>query len=409
MISFFYWLFLQLIAGAFVWFYMKHEGKNYLEYVVFLIVFSQLVMPILYAVKNYKKRKNVKKELDEVAKNYLQEKENLAALKKSEAENLKREYLPQVEILLEKVMPIWAKHIESSQQQTENAITALTMRFQGMVHILDKALHASEDAVSIVQGRTERESKDVYQQSKQAFKEELKHLKQEQKVIKKMIQQFRGLGMTVAELRDMALDIEKVAEKTRLLALNASIEAARSGEAGKGFAVVAEGVSNLSELSANTSKNMSEKILAISDDMNEALDTAELAAKQNYASSRSSKNMLRENLIRLRQMMTALNDLESILNNESRQIKSEINDVIVFFQFSDRVSQILNHVHDNMKEFYFHLMRIEEFESSKEILDFKRWIDNMMKTYTTEEQRIVHFEEDEKKKDTKASEVTFFD
>ena len=63
----------------------------------------------------------------------------------------------------------------------------------------------------------------------------------------------------VNAIQGFAKDIQKISNKTNMLALNASIEAARSGEVGKGFAVVAEEMRNL----ATDTKTSSEKILDI--------------------------------------------------------------------------------------------------------------------------------------------------
>lgn len=52
---------------------------------------------------------------------------------------------------------------------------------------------------------------------------------------------------TLSKVRDASLSIEQIARETRLLALNATVEAARAGDGGKGFGVIARAVKDLAE------------------------------------------------------------------------------------------------------------------------------------------------------------------
>ena len=71
---------------------------------------------------------------------------------------------------------------------------------------------------------------------------------------------------SVDDIKYMADAISEIAEKTNLLALNASIEAAHAGDSGKGFAVVANEIKNL----ATQSLAMSDRIKS---QINLALDS----------------------------------------------------------------------------------------------------------------------------------------
>lgn len=93
------------------------------------------------------------------------------------------------------------------------------------------------------------------------------------------------------EIAEFISEINGIASQTGLLALNASIEAARSGEAGKGFAVVAAEIGSLSNSSTDASTKISD---AITRSLSSVEKGKELVAKADRTIS-DSVNYSREN------------------------------------------------------------------------------------------------------------------
>ncbi|WP_370327324.1 methyl-accepting chemotaxis protein [Euzebya sp.] len=78
------------------------------------------------------------------------------------------------------------------------------------------------------------------------------------------------LSRSSEEIGEVLRLITSVAEQTNLLALNATIEAARAGEAGKGFAVVADEVQELAKTTTAATEEIAGRIAAMQGDAHAA-------------------------------------------------------------------------------------------------------------------------------------------
>jgi methyl-accepting chemotaxis protein len=80
------------------------------------------------------------------------------------------------------------------------------------------------------------------------------------------------LASGAARIGDVVKLIRAIAEQTNLLALNATIEAARAGEAGRGFAVVASEVKTLANQTAKATEDIGAQVGAIQGSTAEAVE-----------------------------------------------------------------------------------------------------------------------------------------
>ena len=89
-----------------------------------------------------------------------------------------------------------------------------------------------------------------------------------------------ALSKTAEEIGQVVELISTIAQRTNLLALNASIEAARGGEAGRGFAVVASEVKELAAQTGPATEQVARQLQAIQDSTGASVGALHAVAEQ---------------------------------------------------------------------------------------------------------------------------------
>lgn len=302
------------------------------------------------------------------------------------------------------ILPVWARQLNVVRVQTEDAISALSARFSGIGDKLDAAVKASHAAAGGIEGNAGMVA--LLTSSRKDLNAIAASLRAALAGKQTMLAEVSRLAGFTGELRRMGEEVASIAAQTNLLALNAAIEAARAGEAGRGFAVVADAVRKLSNQSGETGKRITEIIRSVDVAVSTTLGAAQKSASTDEQTVEHADVAMAAILERFQGATDGLRNSAELLRRESGGIQAEVADVLVSLQFQDRVSQMLTHVQNDMEKLERHVTEIHSSGSGGTRFDVSSWLNDLAKTYTTEEQRIVHAGSAEAQ--VQASKITFF-
>lgn len=138
--------------------------------------------------------------------------------------------------------------------------------------------------------------------------------------------------------------VEKIANQTNLLSINAMIESERAGESGRGFRVVAGEVKKLSQSTRSLSEQIRNQISSVRQATNDARTTVAQMASNDL-------NVFLENKARIDDMVTQLAQLDTRISSalhdvseQSQRIEENVAGGVRALQFEDVGGQLVEHI-----------------------------------------------------------------
>lgn len=281
---------------------------------------------------------------------------------------------------LETAAGTWTTHLGTAQTQMREATDQL---LQGFMQILDQL-----DTIVAPTSGSDTNGADQHSAMLSHCEEMLTGLLKNLHGFVRSREEMMGTVNTLANatsgLLEMAEEVAKIARQTNLLSINAAIEAARAGPSGRGFAVVANEVRRLSKDSGDTGRSIGERVGVFSAQMRTALDKAAHQTAEDAKVIESSKLTIQAVVERVEQTVSVLNERAEELGVRGAVVKTQVEQLMVAFQFQDRVHQIVDQVNNSI---HAAVASLGQTLPRGKVPPASEWQELLSAGYTTDEQR----------------------
>ena len=150
--------------------------------------------------------------------------------------------------------------------------------------------------------------------------------------ISERISELSGQALRISNISET---VQRIAEKSNVLALNATLEGAKAGEAGVGFAVVGQEMRSLSETikdAAREIKQLVKQIQALSYSAVSASEDGKKLANENLESARSIVSVITQQRRAAEHVNLAMDKIQEYSSQAvlgARQSKDTANDLVL--------------------------------------------------------------------------------
>jgi methyl-accepting chemotaxis protein len=170
--------------------------------------------------------------------------------------------------------------------------------------------------------------------------------------MKMMVDIVNNIAENSAKINKITETIEKIANKTNLLSLNAAIEAARAGEHGKGFAVVADEVGKLASSAADSTQEISMLIHEATEEAYKAVESVNLISQdmeqiqsfieENDSMLKKISHLVDNQNASLEQIQENMKELQGVANNNAAASEEITSTAVDLAKIADIARKELN-------------------------------------------------------------------
>lgn len=288
------------------------------------------------------------------------------------------------EVMVAQIVPVWARQMDVTREAANEGVAKLLETFAGFssaIGELEQGLgsltsSATPGAVDEAVNAQMPALAKLLEPSRRAFSER-----------DEAIAVLSRCGEMMAEVSKLAKQSREIARHTRLVALNASIEAQR-GHTGRatGSQSVAGEVRMLADRMAATGEAIDRLVLSASHEMEQARRRGELHDTTPTELQLELELKAREALQALLGALGTSLGGSSAVRALSSQLREQVDNAFIHFQFGDRLSQMLAIVANDMNNFVTWVDANPLATQS----DAAQWLQALEASYTMDEQRAHH-------------------
>ncbi len=278
--------------------------------------------------------------------------------KNASVEGSINQYLQTLQSCTEQEIIYFIGELEQVKRVVSDAVVTMSNSFSEMHNLSVQQASAMHSLINNLDGAsTEKNGQKSI--NFQQFAEEtdsvlayfIEHILDVSKQSMEMVIVVSDVDENMQKVGVLLADVQRIADQTNLLALNAAIEAARAGEAGRGFAVVADEVRNLSKHSDKFSEEIKRVVGESRVNINKAKKMIEKMASRDMNVAITSKSNIDDMMSDIGTMNANISVQLAQVSGLSGQMEQAVGGAIRALQFEDMTRQQIEFLQSNVHHF----------------------------------------------------------